>query len=352
MDYFDLNIKRALFVYRLGLKNATIANLARILKYVFKVKIMRSKCPGALILGLTYRCQRNCPYCSIGRYPILKDEELTAPEIKTLINQAAHIGIPKVNFFGGEPLLREDLPELVRHAVEKGLLAFLDTNGCLLTKERVGLLKKAGISCININLSSWLKQGDSEDNYISRMSEDIDFHIKHSLETKVPCVGSFYVDKALIKNGALKKLIILCRNKGFTGVRLLLPMHCGKLMHKDDNFSPDELREVFSLVDNSFVYHESILYGEGNGKRICEASKGHTIYVSPYGDVQFCYTVPFSFGNIRKSPLKDIIHRMYTHELFRSAPANECAMNDLEFRGLCNKLRLGSDEESIQYLYL
>ena len=93
-----------------------------------------------------------------------------------------------------------------------------------------------------------------------------------------------------------------------------------------------DLRRVHSLIDNYFVYSESILYGISGGAKVCEAKLKKTVYLSPYGDVQFCYTVPFCFGNIRSETLGAIISRMYSHDLFKLAPADKCPMNDSGFK--------------------
>jgi MoaA/NifB/PqqE/SkfB family radical SAM enzyme len=57
------------------------------------------------------------------------DQELTTEEWKSIIDKAWSIGIPHILFTGGEPTLRDDLPELIRHAENNGQVTGLLTNG-------------------------------------------------------------------------------------------------------------------------------------------------------------------------------------------------------------------------------
>ena len=347
-----LNIRKILFIYRLGLKRTTYRNLLLVIRYLLNKNIFRKNLPGALILGVTYRCQCNCSYCSIGRYPILPNSELTTEEIKTIIAESVVLGIPKINFFGGEPLIRNDLLELISYAAQKGIFVFLDTNGYLLERKTAFLLKKAGISAIAVNINSRLKSDtvvpeESAENMFIRIAPLIGY----CREERIPCVISVYVNKNILKSEELLRIINLSKRNRAAGVRLLLPMRCGKLLEDNDFFSETELQKVYGLIDNYFVYQESILYGIENKRRICEARLKNTIYISPYGDVQFCYTIPFSFGNLRSRRLTDIMQSLYAHELFEVAPKNECPMNDSVFRKKSEEFKLKNENKNLKYLY-
>ncbi len=57
------------------------------------------------------------------------DRELTTTEWKTVLNKAYQAGIPHILFTGGEPTLREDLPELLQEAEDLGLVTGLLSDG-------------------------------------------------------------------------------------------------------------------------------------------------------------------------------------------------------------------------------
>src|SRR5215470_13206064 len=89
-----------------------------------------------LRLSVTDRCNLRCQYCMPERdYVWLPREQiLTYEEIGRLIDVFLDLGVAKTRLTGGEPLVRRDLPELVRLLAEKPRLADLaiTTNGVLL----------------------------------------------------------------------------------------------------------------------------------------------------------------------------------------------------------------------------
>jgi cyclic pyranopterin phosphate synthase len=84
-----------------------------------------------------------------------KDQYLSKLEIKRIISLFTQMGISKIRFTGGEPLLREDIPELIRYAKNECKIkqVHLTTNGILLNKY-LDQLSRAGLSGINISLDS------------------------------------------------------------------------------------------------------------------------------------------------------------------------------------------------------
>ncbi|HEV3030207.1 MAG TPA: radical SAM protein, partial [Polyangia bacterium] len=72
--------------------------------------------PYTLVAELSYRCPLACGYCS---NPIDLDKharELDTAAWKRVLGEAAALGVLQVNLTGGEPLVRDDLEELVAAA--------------------------------------------------------------------------------------------------------------------------------------------------------------------------------------------------------------------------------------------
>ncbi len=101
----------------------------------------------------TYRCNSSCPKCvKKGMHDVM--QEMTTEQLKRVIDELQALGISAIDFTGGEPLLRDDLTELLRHTSGKGLLSHLNTNGYLLTPERVQDIVQSGVNSINVSLDS------------------------------------------------------------------------------------------------------------------------------------------------------------------------------------------------------
>ena len=81
-------------------------------------------------------------------------EELSTLEAKELLNQIARAGFKIMIFSGGEPLMRPDILELVRHAASLKLIPVFGTNGTLITLQMAKDLKAAGTKGVGISLDS------------------------------------------------------------------------------------------------------------------------------------------------------------------------------------------------------
>lgn len=110
-----------------------------------------------LRVSVTDRCNFRCIYCMPEEgYPVSpKEELLTFEEMARLIHIAADLGISKVRLTGGEPLVRRDLPELVRKVSSHPNVQDLScTTNAFLLKAKAKELKDAGLRRVNISLDT------------------------------------------------------------------------------------------------------------------------------------------------------------------------------------------------------
>jgi cyclic pyranopterin phosphate synthase len=110
-----------------------------------------------LRLSVTDRCNLRCAYCMPEKdYVWLPREDvLRFEEISALVDVFVALGVNKLRLTGGEPLLRRDLPSLVRMLAAKAGLTDLamTTNGVLLA-EHAGALRSAGLGRITVSLDT------------------------------------------------------------------------------------------------------------------------------------------------------------------------------------------------------
>jgi len=114
-----------------------------------------------LRVSVTDRCNFRCPYCMPAEvfgpgHAFLKDPELMSlPELLRILRAFVQLGVEKIRLTGGEPLLRPDVPELIR-LIKQDLQVpevALTTNGWLLEKN-VPALRAAGLDRLNVSLDS------------------------------------------------------------------------------------------------------------------------------------------------------------------------------------------------------
>jgi Fe-coproporphyrin III synthase len=103
--------------------------------------------------NLTDRCNLSCTHCYSRSGPGCTPEgELPTAEAIRVIDDLADMGVPLILFTGGEPLLREDIWELARHAGSRGLKMALSTNGTLITPGVARKIRDCGIEYAGISL--------------------------------------------------------------------------------------------------------------------------------------------------------------------------------------------------------
>lgn len=105
-----------------------------------------------VVWNMTRRCNLKCVHCYAQAVDPEGKDEISTAQAKTIIDDLAAYGAPVMLFSGGEPLVRQDLVELARHATEKGMRAVISTNGTLITKEKARELKAVNLSYVGISL--------------------------------------------------------------------------------------------------------------------------------------------------------------------------------------------------------
>ncbi|MBK9928035.1 MAG: radical SAM protein [Anaerolineales bacterium] len=113
----------------------------------------RPSAPYRMDLAVTYRCNNDCAHCYNAR-------ERNFPELSTeqwfkVLDQLWALGVPHIVFTGGEATLRNDLPELIKHAESNGQITGLNTNARRLSDmSYVQKLVDAGLDHVQITVES------------------------------------------------------------------------------------------------------------------------------------------------------------------------------------------------------
>jgi len=134
--------------------------------------------PLSLLCELTFHCPLECPYCSntLGYSKWLK-EELSTEEWIRVLQEAQRLGILQVYFSGGEPLVRKDLPVLIRTAHDLGLYSNMSTGGTLINRKLLKEIKEAGLDSIQLSIQDCRPE-----------SADLFSGVKKSFEKKIEAV--------------------------------------------------------------------------------------------------------------------------------------------------------------------
>ena len=104
-----------------------------------------------LLAELTYRCPLHCVFCYNPVQMQRAGAELSTAEWVEVMRQARQLGAAQLGFSGGEPLVRDDLEELVQEAHHLGYYTNLITSGVGLSPARARRLKDAGLDHVQLS---------------------------------------------------------------------------------------------------------------------------------------------------------------------------------------------------------
>jgi radical SAM protein len=111
--------------------------------------------PLLLIWEVSRACALACQHCRASAIDWRDPAELTLDEGRKLIDDVAAMGTPLIVFTGGDPLQRDDLEELIRHARSRKLtVGTIPAATPRLTRERVRSLKEAGVHQIALSVDA------------------------------------------------------------------------------------------------------------------------------------------------------------------------------------------------------
>jgi pyrroloquinoline quinone biosynthesis protein E len=111
-----------------------------------------------LLAELTYRCPLHCVFCYNPLDYAANRNELTTAQWVDVMQQARKLGAAQLGFSGGEPLLRDDLEELVGEAHRLGYYTNLITSGIALTEKRIARMKELGLDHIQLSFQDSTKK--------------------------------------------------------------------------------------------------------------------------------------------------------------------------------------------------
>ena len=280
-------------------------------------RLLTRSAPSFLAMALTNRCQCHCGHCRAAAPDSSTDGELDTGQVKTVIDQAKRIGTAQVFFTGGEPLLRKDLAELVRHTHDAGLITRVSTNGLLLNRERARELRKAGLTLCGVSIDNADAEAHDRSRGVPGAYEKTLAGIENLRRVGIPCQILTYASTRLGVAG-LARIIALGKQLGARCCIGLFPVGVGRLDGAPDPMPTDEqVTRMRELQDVSFFYLEM-----PTSQSLCSISARAALSVNAEGDVTPCPFVPYALGNVRTDSLPDLWRR-------------HCARLSLSFRGSC-----------------
>ena len=121
----------------------------RIIYKLLLGKITKKRIPIVTNILVTNKCNLNCFYC-FPQVSKRKVKEMTTEQILNAIDESKKLGAEIIILLGGEPLIRDDIGEIINHIKDKKMLCEVITNGYFV-KKRINDLKRLDSICISID---------------------------------------------------------------------------------------------------------------------------------------------------------------------------------------------------------
>ena len=307
--------------------------------------------PLVMSYNVTRECNMKCSHCYINATEKKLENELTTAEAKNVIDQIHQVSSPLLILSGGEPLLRNDIYELIEYGTKKGLKIGLGSNGYLIDDAVAKKLKDAGIATVSISIDSSIPAQHDEFRGVAGAWEK-----------------SVNACKALRNNGILVQvnttlthdnynqiddIMTLAESIGVENFHLFFLVPTGRGVKLTD-ISPEKYEE---MITNTFAkVHKHKLnvkpscapqfmrIAQGMGLDMRQWVRGclagmHYCRIYPNGDVTPCPYLPIKLGNIREQSFKDIWFNSEVFKNLRDLNTLKGKCGACEFKTLCGGCR-------------
>lgn len=318
--------------------------------------------PMSLLAELTHRCPLSCFYCSNPLQLEKRSAELTTELWKSVLDQAARMGVLQVHFSGGEPMARADLAQLIEHARALDLYTNLITSGILLKTETLIPLDKAGLDHIQLSFQDVTEKGSS---HIGGLSGSLSRKLEaaHSIQRAgIPLTLNFVVHQQNIER--IPAMFELARTLKAQRVEIAHTQYYGWGLKNRDFLLPSrhQLEQATAIVAAeekrgglAIDYVTPDYYADF--PKPCMGGWGRRfINITPSGRVLPCHaaeTIPHvSFPNVQTASLHDIWWGSELFNRFRGTewmpePCRSCLQKDRDWGGCrCQALALTGRAEN------
>jgi len=306
--------------------------------------------PVSLLAELTHRCPLQCPYCS---NPL--DLDRAAGELDTatwcrVIDEANDLGVLQTHFSGGEPTLRQDLADLIRHACSIGQYTNLITAGVLLDRSKLESLADAGLDHLQLSIQ------DSEATNANRIGGYKNGHVKKMAvadmvtEIGLPLTINAVVHRQNLDN--LGDIIELAVEKKAKRLEVAHVQYYGWALMNRAALMPtrEQTDHAMEIVKAAQARLKGVLVIDyvvpdyyARYPKACMGGWGkQNLNITPSGKVLPCHAAEtiktLTFDNVRDRPLAEIWQHGSAFEAFRGTdwmeePCRSCDRRLTDFGG-------------------
>lgn len=301
--------------------------------------------------NVTRECNLKCGHCYINAADKKLSNELTTAEGKKLIDQICEVSHPLLVLSGGEPLLRQDIFELISYGSSKGLKMGLGSNGSLIDENVARKLKEAGIATVSISIDSHIP------------AQHDDFRgVAGSWDKAVQAIKALRNNNVLVQVNTtlthdnynqIDDIMTLSEDIDVENFHLFFLVPTGRGVKLTD-ISPQKYEDMITNTFAKVSKHrlnvrpscapQFMRIAQGMGLDMRQWIRGciaglYYCRIYANGDVTPCPYLPIKIGNIREKSFKEIWANADMFKALRNPSCLKGKCGACEFKTLCGGCR-------------
>lgn len=272
-----------------------------------------------LLAEVTYRCPLHCVFCynPVDFAKTGRADELSTADWLRVLREARALGAVQCGFSGGEPLVRDDLEELIAEAHRLGYYTNLLTSGVGLTKERAHALKAAGLDHVQLSFQ------DSTRELNDFLSHTKTFQLKQEVGETIKALGWPMVMNVVIHRlniDHIDRIIAMADALGAEYLELANSQYYSWAHLNRDHLLPtsEQIRRAeavtdawrVKVADRMKLFFVAPDYHEGKPKKCMNGWGNIFLTISPDGTALPCHTAKMlpglAFPNVREHDIRHI----------------------------------------------
>jgi MoaA/NifB/PqqE/SkfB family radical SAM enzyme len=296
----------------------------------FNKKIHLPQLQGIFICP-SHECNANCIHC-YEKFENKPNLSLSTEKVKDIIDQFRSLHGELIYFCSGEFLLREDAIELIKYASNLKMEVNVTSNGLLIDKKKIEELKQAGMTTLIISIDSANEARHDEFRGVKGCYNKAVNALKMAHDCGLRTLIWTYITKTNYEE--LDGISMLAKQLKTELAFVYFPLLSGHLFYKQqENLSLEE-RETFRKRFNG---KDPVLLEFPSESSLCRGGGNEHVCIMPTGDVTFCPPVPYSYGNIHKKSLRDILKLVVAdyNKFCTKKCTGQCIVNFDEYRKNC-----------------
>ncbi|MBM2885180.1 radical SAM protein [Chromobacterium phragmitis] len=267
-------------------------------------------------LEKSYLCNFKCTHCSAEYYMdrhlknVIKvvdtRSKMDYEDIRNLSRQADELGLARFVITGGEPLVMKDLDDVVAAIDPEKHYVIVDSNGWFLDLERAKHLKSIGVEKIQMSLDSFVEQ--DHDNFRNKPGsyKRVMRAVDACLDAGLNLILSTVLVKGRAKTEEFREMCEYATSRNI-GLYVSYAKPTGSCTEHPEFVIDKEDADILRQMEKEYnvFTHMTPSYGSHKG---CITVKG-IITVTSTMEVTPCPYIDFSIGNLRETPLKEVLAR-------------------------------------------